>query len=127
MRIPSACGSAYAAKYVAIPQISDSEIEQWVLKHLSLLKLAGCREVCVLSSEGIVTLDGTVPNRTAKVAMQKATLTVKGVIGVVNNLQWQPARAAMVCYPSLRSAQVSRGVRPPSARRSVPGRAVSTY
>jgi hypothetical protein len=102
--------------------MNDSLIEQRVLKHLALVKLAGCREVCVWSRKGIVTLDGTVPNRTTRLALQKAALTVGGVLAVVNNLRAQPAGSAMMRYASPKRLPVSR-VTSPLARR-VSGRAV---
>lgn len=104
--------------------MSDSLIEQRVLQNIAVIKLPGCREVCVLSREGIVSLDGTVPTRTARLAMQKAALTVKGVIAVVNNLQSQPSKAARALGSSLESAKVARGLRRAPA---VSGRAVSSY
>ena len=90
--------------------MTDSLIEQWVLQHLALLNLAGCREVCVLAQKGIVTLDGTVPSRTAGLAIQEAALAAKGVIAVVNNLQWQPAEVAVPRYASASAAKAARGV-----------------
>jgi hypothetical protein len=104
--------------------MSDSFIEQVVLQNIAVTKLPGCQEVCVLSREGIVSLDGTVPTRTAKLAMQRAALTVKGVIAVVNNLQSQPSRAARALCSSLESAKVAPDLRPAG---SMSRRAVSTY
>ena len=106
----------------------DSEIEQWVLRHLGLLELKGCREVCVVSRKGIVTLDGTVPNQTSKLAMQRAARGAKGVIAVVNKLQSKPSEPAVPCFPSSTTAKVSRGVSAsPLVGRGASRRAIATY
>jgi hypothetical protein len=68
----------------------DSEIEQRVLKQLGSSPLTGCREVCVVARDGIVTLDGTVPSRRARLAIQRVARAAGGVIAVVNNLQSKP-------------------------------------
>ena len=105
--------------------MSDSEIEQWVLRQLEFVGLPDCREVCVFSRKGIVTLDGTVPNRMSKLAMQKAARGARGVRAIVNQLQ--ATESSLPRASSAKSASVLRGLRPapPATRR--PARAISTY
>jgi len=66
--------------------MSDSEVEQWVLRELHFAEQIQSREVCVSAYQGIVTLGGTVPNRTSRVAAKRAALRARGVRSVVNNL-----------------------------------------
>jgi hypothetical protein len=72
--------------------MTDSEIEQWVLREFQLAEQIHSREVCVTAHRGIVTLDGTVPSRMSKVAAKRAALRARGVKSVVNNLQALPSR-----------------------------------
>ena len=88
----------------------DSEIEQWVLRHLGLLELADSREVCVVSCEGIVTLYGTVGGKTSKLAMHRAARKTRGVMAVINNLQMAPIELAVPHFVTVRTAKISRGV-----------------
>jgi hypothetical protein len=67
--------------------MTDSEIEQWVLRELEFAGSIESRELCVSSQRGIVTLGGTVPNRTSRVAAKRAALRARGVRSVVNNLR----------------------------------------
>jgi len=67
--------------------MTDSEIEQWVLKELRFAGSIESCELCVSSQRGIVTLGGTVPNRTSRVAAKRAALRARGVRSVVNNLR----------------------------------------
>ena len=106
----------------------DSEIEQWVLRHLGLLELADSREVCVVSCEGIVSLYGTVGGNASKLAMHRAARAAKGVIAVINNLKSTSIELAVPPFVMVSTAKVSRGVsaRPPAKRRAS-RRAVETY
>lgn len=72
--------------------MTDSEIEQWVLRELRFAGNIQSREVCVSADQGIVTLGGTVPTRISRVAAKKAALSVRGVKSVVNNLRALPSR-----------------------------------
>src|SRR6185436_3882658 len=67
----------------------DSEIEQRIL-----LEISGtgrdAREICVLSSNGIVTLHGTVRTRQSKAAIQRAAGRVETVVAVINQLKVAP-------------------------------------
>ena len=67
--------------------MTDSEIEQWVLRELRFAAQIESRELCVSSQKGIVTLGGTVPNRLTKAAAKRAALKARGVKSVVNNLR----------------------------------------
>jgi hypothetical protein len=67
--------------------MSDSEVEQWVLRELHFAEQVQSRELCVSAHQGTVTLDGTVPNRTSRVAAKRAALRARGVRSVVNNLR----------------------------------------
>ena|SRR5262245_31848660 len=66
--------------------MTDSEIEQWVLREFQFDEQIHSRELCVSAHRGIVTLDGTVPNRTSRAAAKRAALRARGVKSVVNNL-----------------------------------------
>ena len=105
--------------------MSDSEIEQRVLRQLEFVGLPDCREVCVFSRKGIVTLDGTVPNRMSKLAMQKAARGAKGVRAIVNKLE--PSESSLPRASSAKAARLVRGLSPtpPAIRRSA--RAIPTY
>lgn len=71
--------------------MTDSEIEQWVLRELRFSGNIESRELCVSSHQGIVTLGGTVPSRISKVAAKRAALRARGVKNVVNNLRSVPS------------------------------------
>ena len=71
--------------------MTDSEIEQWVLRELRFTKLIHSRELCVSAHRGIVTLGGTVPSRMSKAAAKRAALRARGVRSVVNNLRALPS------------------------------------
>ena len=71
--------------------MTDSEIEQWVLRELRFAGNIESREVCVTANQGIVTLGGTVPSRISKMAAKRAALRARGVKNVVNNLRSVPS------------------------------------
>ena len=87
--------------------MTDSEIEQWVLRELQFAGNVESRELCVSAQRGIVTLDGTVPNRVSKMAAKRAALRARGVKSVVNNLRAAPPLPLMGTEPA---------VSPPAAR-----------
>ena len=74
---------------------TDSEIEQWVLRELGLEQGVGSLEICVQSRDGVVTLNGTVPNDANKLAAQHAAHRVVGIAGVVNDIRVKPGSAQM--------------------------------
>ncbi len=111
-----------------VTTMRDSEIEQWVLRHLRLLELPDSREVCILSRKGIVTLNGTVANQMSKLAMHGAARNVRGVIAVINNLQSEATEAAVPRFVPSSTANVSRNVSAaPPARRGASRRHIATY
>src|SRR5687768_11185690 len=67
--------------------LSDSEIEQRVLRELSLNDGIASREICVVCRHSVVTLRGTVHSFENKSAATEATKTVNGVVGVVNQIR----------------------------------------
>lgn len=67
--------------------MTDSEIEQWVIRELRFAGRIESRELCVSVRQGIVTLGGTVPSRISKMAAKRAALRARGVKSVVNNLR----------------------------------------
>ena len=67
--------------------MTDSEIEQWVLREFQFAEQIRSRELCVSAHRGIVTLDGTVPSRMCKAAAKRAALRARGVKSVINNLR----------------------------------------
>ncbi|HEY5883150.1 MAG TPA: BON domain-containing protein [Pyrinomonadaceae bacterium] len=68
-------------------KFSDSEIEQRVLKELSLSDAIASREICVVCRHSVVTLRGTVHSFENKSAATQATKMVNGVVGVVNQIR----------------------------------------
>ncbi len=65
----------------------DSEIEQWVLNEISLMTGGLVKEVCVLSRNGVVSLQGTLNSRADKHEIQKAAARANGVVAVINHLK----------------------------------------
>ena len=96
--------------------MTDSEIEQWVLRELQFAGNVESRELCVSAQRGIVTLDGTVPNRVSKMAAKRAALRARGVKSVVNNLRAAPPLLFMGTEPAVSPAAVRavRQLQPPA-------------
>lgn len=65
----------------------DSEVEQQVLRSLKVDSAVACREICVESQDGVVTLSGTAPSYQQRSTVHEATLRAQGVGGVVNTIQ----------------------------------------
>ena len=84
--------------------MTDSEIEQWVLRELRFAGKIQSRELCVSAHQGIVTLGGTVPSRVSRVAAKRAALRARGVKSVINNLRAK-SRIRLI-EPSLAAAAV---------------------
>ena len=106
----------------------DSEIEQSVLRGIQLLELVDGRQMCVVSREGVVTLDGTVQNQRSKLAIHTAARDANGVIALINNLQLSSSEASAPCFAAPGKAKISRAVsaqRP--VRRGASRRALATY
>ena len=69
---------------------TDSEIEQWVLRELGLANDLGSPEIWVQSHDGVVTLNGSVPNYANRLAAQRAAYRVTGIADVVNEIKVKP-------------------------------------
>src|SRR5687767_1696971 len=67
--------------------LSDSEIEQRVLRELIMNDAITSREICVVCRHSVVTLRGTVHSFENKSAATQATKIVNGVVGVVNQIR----------------------------------------
>ena len=93
--------------------MTDSEIEQWVLRELRFAGNIESRELCVTAQEGIVTLDGTVPDRVSKVAAKRAALSARGVKSVVNNLRPESLRRLIGPAVTPQAARTVTKVQPP--------------
>jgi osmotically-inducible protein OsmY len=65
----------------------DSEIEQRILLEIRSGNGRDAREICVFSSQGIVTIHGTVSTRQSKAAIQQAASRLEAVVEVINHLQ----------------------------------------
>ena len=65
---------------------TDSEIEQWVLRELSLHEKIRSREICVLARDGVVRLQGSTQNYSDRLAAEEAIRGAPGVVSVVNEM-----------------------------------------
>lgn len=72
---------------------TDSEIEQWVLRELSLTGKLSPQEVCVHSYDGVVRLRGTAQSGRDKLAVDEAARRAPGVVAVVNEMKVKPCTA----------------------------------
>lgn len=70
-----------------MPGKTDSEIEQWVLRELSMSKRICSREVCVFACDGVVRLKGSAQSNKDKLAIEEAARRATGVAGVVNEIR----------------------------------------
>jgi hypothetical protein len=70
----------------------DSEVEQQVLRTLKLDSSTACRELCVESQAGVVTLSGTTPSPQERQAVCEAARGTPGVSGVVNKIEVEANR-----------------------------------
>ena len=86
---------------------TDSEIEQWVLRELSLSEVRS-REVSVFSRDGVITLRGSAQTYQDRLAVDKATRRATGVVSVVNEMRVKPSAALIETVPFTQFA--SRGV-----------------
>jgi hypothetical protein len=73
-----------------MPRKTDSEVEQWVLRELSLSKKVCSREVCVFASDGVVRIRGSAQNDGDKLGIEEAVRRATGVVGVVNEMRIKP-------------------------------------
>lgn len=85
-----------------MPIKRDSEVEQWVLRELSLGEIRS-REVSVFARDGVVTLRGTAQSNRDKLAIEEATLRANGVVGVINEMRVKPSTALIEKLPFIPS------------------------
>ena len=76
----------------------DSELEQWVLRQLSLSDIRS-REVSVFARDGVITLRGSAQTYQDKLAVEEATRRAAGVVGVVNEMRLKPSTALVRRVP----------------------------
>lgn len=67
--------------------ITDSEIEQWVLRELQLNSQITSKELCVCCDGGVATLSGTVTDEKQKHAADHAAARARGVRSVIDNIR----------------------------------------
>jgi osmotically-inducible protein OsmY len=84
----------------------DSEIEQRILLEIRSGNGRDAREICVFSSNGIVTIHGTVRTRQSKAAIQQAAGRAEAVVAVINHLRVASGASKM---PRTTTRQVWRG------------------
>ena len=94
---------------------TDSEIEQWVLRELSLHHKIRSHEICVLARDGVVRLQGSTQDYSDRLAVEEATRGAPGVVTVVNEINvkvpigsiaWRPATAFPAPRSTLPGAQL---------------------
>jgi|GEM_PF-6530604 len=73
-----------------MPRKTDSEVEQRVLRELSLSKNVCSREVCVFARDGVVRVRGSAQTDRDKLAIEEAVRRATGVVGVVNEVRVMP-------------------------------------
>lgn len=66
---------------------TDSEIEQRVLQELRLHDEVGSAEICVLASNGVVKLSGSVSGYRNKSAAEAAAYQADEIRGVINEIR----------------------------------------
>jgi BON domain len=76
-----------------MPRKTDSEVEQWVLRELSISKKVCSSEICVLVRDGVVRLRGSAQTDRDKSAIDEAVRRATGVVGVVNEMRVKPCTA----------------------------------
>lgn len=73
-----------------MPRKTDSEIEQWVLRELSLSEKVCSPEICVLARDGVVGLRGSAQSFDERSAVEEATRRATGVVDVINEIRVRP-------------------------------------
>ena len=68
-------------------QIHDSQIEKMIKKSFERDQLAKLNSIKVKVKQGIAILDGSVPNLISKKKATERVSLIKGLLGVVNNIQ----------------------------------------
>jgi hypothetical protein len=101
-----------------MPRKRDSEVEQWVLRELSLSEIRS-REVSVFSRDGVITLRGSAQTYQDKLAIEEATRRATGVVGVVNEMRVKPSTALIEKVPFTQSPSPGLLIRPIAIQRPV--------
>jgi hypothetical protein len=78
---------------------TDSEVEQGVLRELSLREKVCSREICVLARDGVVRLQGSAQSDEDKLAIEEITCRAAGVVRVVNEMRVRPVVALIKRIP----------------------------
>lgn len=96
----------------------DSEVEQWVLRELSLGEIRA-REVSVFSGDGVITLRGSAQTYQDRLAVEEATRRAAGVVGVVNEMRVKPSTALIEGVPFKQVPSPGALVQPTAIQRPV--------
>jgi osmotically-inducible protein OsmY len=95
-------------------QITDSEIEQRVLRELRSEKCIASKELCVFVCGAVVTLHGSVRSMRDKLAAKRAARRAQGVVAVVNEVRIRPVVAltqeSLIVVPHVPPARVGQVV-----------------
>ena len=102
-----------------MPRKRDSEVEQWVLRELSLSKKVCSPEICVFSRDGVITLRGSAQTYHDKLAVEEATRRATGVVGVVNEMRVKPSTALIEKVPFTQSPSPGLLIQPTAIQRPV--------
>jgi hypothetical protein len=97
---------------------TDSEVEQWVLRELSLGEKVCSREICVLASDGVVRLQGSAQSDEDKLAIEETICRAAGVVRVVNEMRVKPVVALSKRIPL--SVPLTDAVGPPMLVHCIP-------
>ena len=103
-----------------MPRRTDSEVEQWVLRALSLSEKGRCSpEICVLARDGVVRLRGSAQSHKDQLAIEEATRRATGVVGVVNEMRVKPSTALIEKVPFTQSPSPDLLIQPIGIQRPV--------
>lgn len=97
---------------------TDSEVEQWVLRELSLSEKVCSREICVLAREGVVRLQGSAQSDEDKLAIEETICRAAGVVRVANEMRVKPVVALLKRIPM--SVPLTDAVGPPMLVHRIP-------
>jgi len=97
----------------------DSEVEQWVLRELSLSKKVCSPEICVFSRDGVITLRGSAQTYQDKLSVEEATRRATGVVGVVNEMRVKPSTALIEKVPFTQTPSPDLLIQPIGIQRPV--------
>lgn len=106
-----------------MPRKTDSEVEQWVLRELSLSEIRS-REICVFARDGVITLRGSAQTFQDKLAIEEAARGATGVVGVMNEMRLKPStglirRVPFTQFPSRGVLTQPRAIQQPIVKTAV--------